>query len=393
MTTGKDKKVPFPVMLRGRHGVGKSCVVYQLADKVAWEPKKKAVVVRQPDSDLPGYDVIERRASQMTEGDLIGLPVIDGERTRFNPPDWLKEACERPVIIFLDEIDRAVTEVRQGFFELTDSRKIHGQFLHPGTLIFSAVNGGVHGSQYSVAEMDPAELDRWTVFDVDPSVEDWLTWAQDNVHQVIIDFIRAGNHVHLEHKGDFEPNKVYPSRRSWHRLSDTLKPTGFLDKAKDTVGEVFSISEGFIGLEASVAFQDFCSKYDAQVTIEDLLDNGKFNLVKKWKINDHTAMVDKFIAEGLFKTALSDDRCRNLAKYCTIMPNEVTMKLWSALAGEASGDVQAQKNLSRVHTAKLFANGDVRLKDDDCSDLTKKKVAFETLGIRVATSLAGEKKE
>ena len=45
----------LPILIRGRHGVGKSQVVYQIAD----------------DCGLP---VVERRASQMTEGDLLGLP-------------------------------------------------------------------------------------------------------------------------------------------------------------------------------------------------------------------------------------------------------------------------------------------------------------------------------
>ena len=36
-----------PVLIRGRHGVGKSCVVYQFADAA-------------------GLPVVERRASQMT---------------------------------------------------------------------------------------------------------------------------------------------------------------------------------------------------------------------------------------------------------------------------------------------------------------------------------------
>ena len=44
-----------PVLLRGRHGVGKSQVVYQFAESI-------------------GLPVVERRASQMTEGDLVGLP-------------------------------------------------------------------------------------------------------------------------------------------------------------------------------------------------------------------------------------------------------------------------------------------------------------------------------
>ena len=77
--------VKKPVLLRGRHGIGKSCVVYQTAAGL----------------NLP---VVERRASQMTEGDLVGLPVIDGECTRFNPPDWFHQACNEPVVLFLAEV-------------------------------------------------------------------------------------------------------------------------------------------------------------------------------------------------------------------------------------------------------------------------------------------------
>ena len=133
----------LPVLLRGRHGIGKSQVVYQLAANA-------------------GLPVVERRASQMTEGDLVGLPSVEGNRTSFNPPDWFKQACEEPVCLFLDEVDRATLEVRQGIFELTDSRKLNGHNLHPDTIIFAAVNGGEHGENYQVNEMDPAELDRWS---------------------------------------------------------------------------------------------------------------------------------------------------------------------------------------------------------------------------------------
>ena len=140
----------LPVLLRGRHGIGKSQVVYQLAAAA-------------------GLPVVERRASQMTEGDLVGLPSVEGNRTSFNPPDWFKQACEEPVCLFLDEVDRATLEVRQGIFELTDSRKLNGHHLHPETVVFAAVNGGEHGEQYQVNEMDPAELDRYSVWDIEPT--------------------------------------------------------------------------------------------------------------------------------------------------------------------------------------------------------------------------------
>ena len=70
----------FPVLLRGRHGIGKSTVVYQQADSL-------------------GLHVVERRASQMTEGDLLGLPKVDGNVTAWLPPEastGLQRTC-RPV--------------------------------------------------------------------------------------------------------------------------------------------------------------------------------------------------------------------------------------------------------------------------------------------------------
>ena len=236
-------KVRKPLMLRGRHGVGKSELVYQVG------------------SDM-GLPVVERRASQMTEGDLVGLPRTDGDVTSFCPPDWLADACNRAVLLFLDEVDRAIPEVRQGIFELTDSRKIFGNYLHPDTVVVAAVNGGEHGSQYQVGEMDPAELDRWTVFDVEPSTEDWLAWAKDNTETVVWDFINQ-NRSHLEHGEDFEPNKVYPSRRSWKRLNDCLESAGMLGEEHDPA--IFHLATGFVGFEAAVSFNDFVKNYERQV--------------------------------------------------------------------------------------------------------------------------------
>ena len=236
-----------PVLLRGRHGIGKSTVVYQYA-------------VQQ------NMEVVERRASQMTEGDLVGLPSIEGKSTSFNPPDWFKIACDRPVVLFLDEVDRATLEVRQGIFELTDSRKLNGHKLHEDTMVFAAVNGGDHGAQYQVGEMDPAELDRWTVFDIEPSVEDWLSWAKDsNVSDEVWNFINQ-NRTHLEHKDDFEPNKVYPSRRSWERLDQCLTHGNLLKESSPTL---YNLTAAFVGFEAAVAFNDFVlARYFVQLPSE-----------------------------------------------------------------------------------------------------------------------------
>jgi hypothetical protein len=313
--------VPFvtavrkPVLIRGRHGIGKSEVVYDFARK----------------AKLP---VIERRASQMTEGDLLGLPdnrdceIAGKKATTWNAPDWLVVACTQPVVLFLDEVDRATTEVRQGIFELTDSRKINGWNLHEGTLIFAAVNGGEHGSQYQVGEMDPAELDRWTCFDLNPTVEDWLSWAKNSVDPVVWDFINQ-TRPHLEHGGDYEPNKVYPSRRSWKRLSDCLVQGKLLGAGTSPV--LFNLAAAFVGFEAAVAFNDFVANYQRVVTVEDILDQGNIVKTKDFTITDHNALVDKLSNSGRLTSTLEASALKNLVDYWLTLPSEVSMKLFTEL--------------------------------------------------------------
>ena len=315
----------FPVLIRGRHGIGKSEVVYQFAAE-------------------RGLPVVERRASQMTEGDLMGLPSIDGESTRWNAPDWLKEACDNAVVLFLDEVDRATMEVRQGIFELTDSRKLNGWHLHPQTRIFAAVNGGEHSgaSSYQVGEMDPAELDRWTVFDIEPSVEDWLSWAKESqVSDEIWNFINQ-NRNHLEHTDDFEPNKVYPSRRSWERLDKCLTQADLLKEASPVL---YNLTSAFVGFEAAVAFNDFVLNYDRQVTTDDILIHGNFAKVADFGINDHTAIIDKFEAEETFHNELDQELVNNLARYFVMLPSEVAMKLWTVMGkGDVNNTVKLHKS-------------------------------------------------
>tara|TARA_R110000824_G_scaffold3750_6_gene17872 strand:- start:3898 stop:4950 length:1053 start_codon:yes stop_codon:yes gene_type:complete len=321
-------RVAKPLLIRGRHGVGKSEVVYQIAKEL----------------DLP---VVERRASQMTEGDLLGMPSpemieVNGEQASvFRPFAWFIQACTSPCILFFDEVDRAVTEVRQGLFELTDSRKLAGWHLHPETRIISAVNGGEHGDQYQVNEMDPAELDRYTVFDVEPSVEDWLDWAKVEVDGVVWDFINQ-NRSHLEHSDDFEPNKVYPSRRSWKRFSDCVTEGKLLGEEPTPV--VFNLACGFLGFEAGVAFNDFVKTYERQVTVEDIIEEGNVEKTQAFDINDHAALVEKMDASGAFSSTLNDKQADNLAAYFVTLPSEIAMKLWQAI-----GSSDNQDNIIQIH--------------------------------------------
>ena len=183
--------------------------------------------------------------------------------------------------------------------------------------------------------MDPAELDRYTVFDIEPTVEDWLDWAKENVSPVVWDFINQ-NRSHLEHKDDFEPNKVYPSRRSWKRLSDCLvNACMFTEKVDQTA--FFTLSQAFCGLEAAVAFLDFFKEYERHVTWEQVVNEGQVDLTEKFDINAHAAMVEKIEASETLQEELTETQLDNLAAYFKQLPAEIAMKLWTAV-GKGAGE-------------------------------------------------------
>src|SRR5574342_516538 len=87
------------ILIRGRHGIGKSQLVKQLGKHFAAELGLDNISITGP-----GGFVIDRRLAQMSEGDMIGLPDLKDGVTRFAPPSWYMEAVKEPRILFLDEV-------------------------------------------------------------------------------------------------------------------------------------------------------------------------------------------------------------------------------------------------------------------------------------------------
>lgn len=324
-----------PILIRGPHGIGKSQLPIHFAPLMAEilypDPIKRNLAYK-PFLDKGKknyvYPIIDRRASQMADaGELIGLPFIEGETTDFRQMKWFHEACIKPIILFFDEIDRANKDVRNALFELNDSRKLYGHTLHPDTVLFGCVNSGVGDNRYQVSDMDPAEQDRWTTFDLLEPVQGWLSHTKSFIAPDIHDFIRMNN-GHLEHNGDFDSNKVYPSRRSWCRFDETLKGTKLLDNIEDNYSEVYYICQGYLGEEAAITFCEFMKNREKQVTVEDVIVKGDFKVAKKLEINQHMALMEKFSDHEIFKAEFSEAILQNVGKYLALVPAELAMKLW-----------------------------------------------------------------
>lgn len=358
--------VETSVLLRGPHGIGKSQVVRQVAKTF----------------NLP---VIDRRLSQMTEGDMVGLPSTDGEVTRFNPPDWFKRACTTPVCLFLDEINRATPEVMQAAFQIVLDRELNGWILHSETRVFAAVN---NSAAYTVNEMDPALLDRFWTIDLEPTVEDWLAWARSEdasgdsrVYSVISDFI-ATNEKWLDSPKDGEPGKVSPSRRSWERLSSALSKSGITQLDEPASHPLFyPICLGYIGTEATIALNGFAKTLDAQVSGEQILneyDKVK-KKVKKLGAEKQNILIDK-VTSYLTKElkSLNDKQGKNLQNFMNDLSEEHRVACWSKMTqGSGTENLELAKSIHKWCVEGILASfgvsADAAVKALSAQSTSKKK--------------------
>jgi len=111
---------------------------------------------------------------------------------------------------------------------------------------------------------------------------------------------------------------------------------------------IYHISASFVGMEAAIAFNDYLREYKNELTVEQLIDEGRIDDANDWVINEHTAMVEKIKQSKVFNNELTAAQLTNLASYFVRIPSEVGMLLWTAM-GEGE---KAQENIVNFHDVK-----------------------------------------
>ena len=307
------------VLLRGPTGIGKSQLFHQIAGEIEVDGRK-------------GLPVIDRRLSQMTEGDIIGLPELVDGVTRFCPVDWVVKACHEPVVLFLDEINRVTPEVMQCAFQLVLDRELNGNRLHPETRIYCAINAS---SDYQVNEIDPALLRRFWTVDLEPTKADWVKWANENgIDPIVVDFIN-NNEAHLRHIGAMEPGKVYPNPASWERLSKSathagLAPTDHAGQA--TPAGLYGLCIGFVGVEAAISFTDYVKSVDSQISAEEVLNS--FDKMKervdKLSIEKKNALIERLV-NHCKENQWSVKQAKRATDYAKSLPGEMIVSFFNQI--------------------------------------------------------------
>ena len=331
------------ILMRGPTGVGKSHLARQVAE-------------------VHGLPFIDVRGSTMSEGDVGGYPDIEGMKESgvmtFCMPSWFMRACNEPVVLMLDELNRSLPGVQQSFFQLVLDRELGNDKngvpyrLHPETRVIAAVN---HGAEYDVNDMDPALLRRFWVCDLEPTSDDWIGWAEDNgLDKVLVDFIRE-NPAHLRvDPGAVEPGTIVPTPASWHRLNDSLVHMGFAPAkvAGSKPAVLYPTAMGFVGTEAAIAFTEFVKGYEKVITAEDVLD-GKVVDGSELNASEAAAILDK-LAAHCKANKWGVKATKNAAAFAKSLTGEMMVQFWNKCSA-----TQNLENIQKLH--KLIGADVVRI--------------------------------
>lgn len=227
------------IMLVGRHGIGKSEILTEYFT-------------------TRGMRVVPLFLGQMSDpGDLIGLPEKVNGRMEFIPPYWFP-TDNQPIVLFLDELNRARPEILQSVMDLALNRCLAGHMLPKGSRIISAINDG---EEYQLTTLDPALVSRFNVYEFRPTVQEWLLWAsKQGVDQRVIAFIQAEpaflDGLPEQKAGQDTGLEKYPDRRAWQRVSDVIKGNA-ANVTESLTDDDLDLIAGIIGASAASRFYAF----------------------------------------------------------------------------------------------------------------------------------------
>lgn len=268
------------IMLVGKHGIGKSEILTNYFSE-------------------RGMKVIALFLGQMSDpGDIIGLPskvdardaegnvIVGIQKTDFLAPYWFP-TDGKPIVLFLDELNRARPEILQTVMDLTLNRTLAGKKLPEGSRVISAVNDG---DEYQLTDLDPALVSRFNIYEFNPSTEEWLNWAtKAGLDERVINFIqdnptwldgdpsvKAQTYAGLEKSAD---------RRAWKKVSDIMLNIS-------TITDVHKrIIAGVVGAAAAAAFVRSASQKKVITGKDLLLDYEKtMRKISKYKLHEYAVL-------------------------------------------------------------------------------------------------------
>lgn len=188
-----------PVFIWGPPGIGKSAIVNQFTEEV-------------------GLECVTLLGSQLAAEDLIGVPKIEGNVSKFFPPSLIVR--EKEFCLFIDELNIASPEIQKAFYSLILDKRIGEYHLPKNSIVIGAGNRSADSSL--VRSLPTALINRMIHVHLKVDSRIWLDWAKkSNIHPFVIEYLQS-RPSHLSTEIPPTEEKPFSTPRSWEYVSDGL---------------------------------------------------------------------------------------------------------------------------------------------------------------------------
>ncbi len=243
-------------LVSGKHGIGKSAMIKSIADDLGGvcitieggtlkEGEITGLPYQYKDDEgktkfrfLPYYAVERIQNEEQRLFYALGKTVEEdssliGDENRFAMNDLsieerisaIQNRTVKPVIIFIDEINRTENSVYKELMNILLTRSVNGYEFPWWVLFVGAMNPSTQNSIYATNEMDPAQLDRFIKIKVGDNAKEWLRFGKDSgISANILNFIKDNPKCLSSDAKDLnDEEKPTPSPRGWDMVDTLLK--------------------------------------------------------------------------------------------------------------------------------------------------------------------------
>lgn len=334
-------------LIIGESGIGKTSLIRCIAEDM--------------NAELVNID-----ANLLKEGEIGGLPVVKDGITVYAPHQKLMEIKRiteeenKPVILFIDELNRCEHAVAQELMNLVLNREINGFKLNKKVMVAAAMNpsntnDGFNNSSYEVTDLDPAQEDRFVWLRLDSDIQEWFKWAMGDgkIHEHIIEFLTEfPEYLHMPDSRD----TVKPTPRSWERVSKAYD-IYIKNKEKYSFETVINTVKGNTGSAVAADFETFIKNLkNPIIKPEELFEEDilSYELKKRIESENHSRLF--IMAKNALRYLEKNNTERNITLFSEVLdiyPRDLRLGIMKQIKSDYS-DALYKKFLDNDEFVEAF---------------------------------------
>ena len=242
--------------------------------------EQERLLFEQAGKTIEENDVLSGTENRYAQNDLAPQEKID----------LLLSGKVKPVIIFVDEINRTENTVYKELMNILLTKTVNGYQFPWWVFFVGAMNPSTQNSVYATNEMDPAQLDRFLKLKVTSNTSEWIRYGKRaGISPAILQFIKENPKCLSESAAELDDEeKPTPSPRSWDMVDTILSSEPLLQPfftAKENSENVVAkdmkelVSAKLGGTVATMYFASLVENVNAFTAEEVFADDEKLSTV------------------------------------------------------------------------------------------------------------------